>query len=232
MTMLIAQADAEPDPSDEPEAGAEPPAEAGDEGAHGDAPAATGDAPAATGEPEEEGLIEEVEHELADDHHGEEPFLSAELILVVVLLCVVALVWKPAKRSILGALDSRAEKIRGELDEAYRLKEDAQATLAAYQRKQRDAMEEAERIVEHARQEADRLRETAIRSLEQQLERREAQAMERIAQAERAVAAELRNAAVDAAVAAAHEVIAGKLDAAASARLIDQSISELPRKLV
>ena len=51
-------------------------------------------------------------------------------------------------------LDDRADKIRQELEEAQRLREDAQATLASYQRRQRDALKEAEDIIAHAREEA------------------------------------------------------------------------------
>ncbi len=218
--MLLAQATA-------PEAEATPP---------GDAPSdAPANAEAETAAPVEEGVTAETV--AADDHAAHDDaaygggWLSAELILLLALIATFATVWRPAKRGILGLLDGRADKIRNELDEANRLKEEAQATLAGYQRRQRDALEEAERIVEHARQEAERLRTQAAQSLDEQLQRREAQAMERIAQAERAAAAAVRDAASDAAIAAARQVIADTMDAPAASRLIDAAIGELPGKL-
>ena len=181
--------------------------------------------------PVEEGVIGAVEQEVGHDAPGEAAWLSTDLILLLALIATFAAVWRPAKRAVLGLLDGRADKIRAELDDANRLKEEAQATLAGYQRRQRDALEEAERIVEHARQEAERLRAQAVETLEEQLRRREAQAMERIAQAERAAAAAVRDAASDAAIAAARQVIADSLDTATASGLIDAAITELPAKL-
>jgi len=66
-------------------------------------------------------------------------------------------VWKPLRSALVGGLDARAERIRKELDEAQRLREEAQTLLADFQRKQRDAIQEAETIVARARGEAERL---------------------------------------------------------------------------
>lgn len=219
--MRLAQADTE--------GGADTAAEPAVPAAEGEAPATAADTPAAAGA--DDGVIGAVEHELDDHAHGPSPLLAPEVFLLLALIATFAVVWRPAKRAVLGLLDGRADKIRAELDNANRLKEEAQATLAGYQRRQRDALEEAERIVEHARQEADRLRKQAVLALEEQLQRREAQAMERIAQAERAAAAAVRDAASDAAIAAARQVIADTLDTGAAARLIDDAIGELPGKL-
>ncbi len=219
--LLFAQADT----ADEPEAEAE---------THGSEPTAEGHGEDAAAAPEhgEDGLVAEVEHELDEDGaHHDAPFLSPELLLVLALVVLFGILWKPGKKAILGGLDSRAERIRNELEEANRLKEEAQAALATFQRKQRDAMQEAEQIVEHARQEADRLRAQAAEALEEQLQRREQQAMDRIANAERSAAAEIRGAAVDLAVSAAAKLIADQVDEAKSAALIDEAIADLPKRL-
>ncbi len=219
--LQIAQADTAGETEAEAETnGSEPASEA-----HGE------DA-AASPEHGEDGLVAEVGHELDEDGaHHDEPFLSPELLLVLALVVLFGILWKPAKKAILGGLDSRAERIRSELEEANRLKEEAQAALATFQRKQRDAMQEAEQIVEHARQEADRLRAQAAEALEEQLQRREQQAMDRIANAERSAAAEIRGAAVDLAVSAAAKLIADQVDEAKSAALIDEAIADLPKRL-
>lgn len=169
-------------------------------------------------------------HGEAAGHH-EEGFLGPEVLLIFALLVLAALVWKPAKRAILGGLDSRAERIRNEIDEAARLREEAQAALANFKRRQRDAMSEADAIIEHAKEDAKRLRANAAAELEDALARREALAMERIAQAEQAAAAEVRNIAVDVALAAARQVIATQLDPARASGMIDAAIEDLPRRL-
>src|SRR4051812_22689145 len=95
-----------------------------------------------------------------------------------------ALVWKPMSRAITTALDERAARIRGELDEARRLREEAERLLADYQRKEREATADAQAIVAHAREDAERIAVQSARDLDQALRRRQLLAEERIAQAE------------------------------------------------
>lgn len=187
-------------------------------------------------EGEQEGDIVAGEHaveegELPGAHEEEHHGLPPELWLVLALVVVIAVAFRPAKKAILSALDSRAERIRGELEEAQRLREEAQAALANFQRRQRDAMGEAEEIITHARQEAERLKAKTTADLEEVLKRREAQAMDRISQAEATALAEVRGIAADVAIAAARQVIAANLDKERSNVLVDRSIEELPGKL-
>lgn len=156
---------------------------------------------------------------------------EAEFWVAVSFLIFVAFVlWKGLKPT-LGALDARADKIKQELDDAQRLREDAQKLLAEYQRKERDAASEAEAMLAHAREEAGRLREKAAEDLKASMARREAQALDRIAQAEAQAKADVRAEAVNLAVAATRHLLAGKLDTKLADKLIDQSIKELPGKL-
>ncbi|NNG04704.1 MAG: F0F1 ATP synthase subunit B [Inquilinus sp.] len=157
--------------------------------------------------------------------------MAPETWLILALIALIVIAFRPAKRAILGSLDGRAGRIRNELDEAHRLREEAQAALANFQRRQRDAMSEAEEIIGHARVEAERLRERVAAELDAGLKRREAIAMDRIAQAETAALAEVRAIAVDVSVAAARELIASQLDKNKADGLIDQAINDLPGKL-
>ena len=129
------------------------------------------------------------------------------------------------------SLDERAQRIKSELDEAQRLREDAQRALAEYQRKQRDALKEAEAIIAHAKAEAERIGRQAAQDLEAALERRTRQAEEKIAQEEAKALADVRNTAVDIAIAAARQIIAEQLDGKAGGALIDQAIAALPQRL-
>ncbi len=132
---------------------------------------------------------------------------------------------------IAKALDDRAGKIKAELEEAHRLREEAQRMLADYQRKQRDALKEAEEIIAHARVEAERAAAQAARDLEAALERRKRLALEKIALAESKAIAEVRNTAVDIAISAVREILAQALDAPRKSKLIDEAIAELPQRL-
>ena len=108
-----------------------------------------------------------------------------------------------------SALDKRAEAIKAELDEARRLRDDAQGILAEYQRKRQNAEREAEDIIAQAKAEADRLTEETNASLKEMIERRTKAAEVKIAQAEAQAIADVRAAAADVAVAAAGKIAAG-----------------------
>lgn len=156
---------------------------------------------------------------------------SAEFWVAVAFIAFVAGVFKPGRKVILGALDRRAMKIQSEIDEATRLREEAQAVLAAYQRKQREAAEETEEMLEYAKEEAELLRRRTLSELEEALGRRQQQALDHIAQAEVEATKGVRNRAVDIAVAATMRILEENLDAKRGNDLIKAAIEELPKKL-
>ncbi len=152
-------------------------------------------------------------------------------VAVAFVILLVTLFYFKVHKALIGQLDARAARIKAQLDEAQTLREEAQKTLADYQRKQRDAITETERIIEHAKEEAQRLREQAEADLQHALARRREAAEEKIAQAEAAALKEVRNQAVDVAMAAAAKLLAEEVKPAQSKALIDESIEELSKKL-
>lgn len=151
--------------------------------------------------------------------------------VAVAFIVFVAAVFRPVGRMMMGGLDGRIDKIRAQLDEAQDLREQAQKTLAEYKHKQRDAVHEAARIVENAKQEVERMREQAEKDLEASLARRAQQAEEKIRQAEAAAVADVRRQAVDLAMAATTKLLQENLDQGRSEALVDQSIEEISQKL-
>ncbi len=129
------------------------------------------------------------------------------------------------------ALDERADTIRKELDQARRLREEAQDLLADYQMKQRQAEEEAKTIVDNARREAEAIKVESERSLKESIERRSRLAEEKIARAEAQAVAEVRSAAVELATAAAEKVLAARATGNVGQTLVDQAIRDLKGKL-
>jgi F-type H+-transporting ATPase subunit b len=156
---------------------------------------------------------------------------DAEFWFAIAVLIFVALLWKPAKRFVIGGLDARAARIRDELDAASRLRQEAERTLAALRVREHQAAAEAEEIVTHAKAEAERIAAESARAMEDALARRQRQAEERIAQEEARAVAEIRAVTVDIAIAAARQVIADALDEPRGAALIDAAIAELPNRL-
>ncbi len=155
---------------------------------------------------------------------------DGEFWVLIAVVVFAAVVWKPMRRTIIGSLDERALRIRAELDEARKLREEAEQLLAQYQQKQREAAAEAEAIVAHAREESERLALQSARDLEQALARRQRLAEERIAQAEQKALAEIRAVAVDVAIGAAREVIVAQIDEERGAALLDTAIAALPQR--
>src|SRR5215469_16219452 len=148
------------------------------------------------------------------------------------LLAVVAIFLRQRVPAfIASALDARAAAIAKELDQAKRLREEAETLLVNYREKAQHAQKEAETILSETRAEAERFKAEAQEQLKAQLERRARQAKERIAQAEANAIAEIRALAADAATAAAAKLIAARLGDQKAAALITQSINELPAKL-
>ena len=134
-------------------------------------------------------------------------------------------------KTVNAGLDDRAAKIRAQIEEARKLREDAAALLAQYQKKQREAMAEAESIIAQAKSDAARLRVEAEQDLTHAIERRKQQALERIAQSEAQALKDVRNTAVDVALAAAEKLIREKLSTGQQQALADQAIAELPKRL-
>ena len=129
------------------------------------------------------------------------------------------------------ALDARADAIRSELDEARRLREEAQNLLADYQRKSREAEEEAQSIIDLAKRESEAMAAETRQSLQETVARRAKQAEEKIARAEAQALGEVRNAAVETAIAAAERVLKDRVTGGQADQLVDQSIEDLRGKL-
>lgn len=182
-------------------------------------------------------MAEQEQHELtkqaADTHgHGSVFYENPVFWVGVAFFAFVALIiWQKVPKMIADALDKRADGIRDQLDEARKLREEAQALLAEYQRKQRDAETEAAQIIEQAREDAERVRGEAQVALGESIERRASTAQDKIAQAEAAAIKEVQSVAVTIATEVARKLIGEQLDESRSNELVDQSISDLSRNL-
>ncbi|MGD0531818.1 MAG: F0F1 ATP synthase subunit B [Methyloceanibacter sp.] len=134
-------------------------------------------------------------------------------------------------KKIAALLDARAALISKELEEARRLRDEAQKVLADYRRKQGDAVTEAENIIALAAREAETLAAETRRSVKEHFDRRMKLAEEKIARAETEAVREVRSVAVDAAVAAAQSLIAAKLTPDRAEQFVAESIERLKSKL-
>ena len=152
-------------------------------------------------------------------------------VAVAFVLFIGVLVYVGAHKKIFEALDHRSARIKAELDEARRLRDEAQALLADYQRKQREAEQEAEAIVADAKAEAVRVAAEARVKMEDFVARRTKLAETKIGQAEAQALAEVRAAAADAAVAAAETILRDTAKGKVADDLIAQGIADVQAKL-
>lgn len=157
--------------------------------------------------------------------------MNPEFWVLVAFLIFFGLFGKTLWRAIAAMLDSRAAAIRLELDEAAKLRAEAERMLQEAQAARAAALEEARAVVLAARAEAQRLSEAAHAEAEASAKRRERMALDRIAAAEKAAITEMQQTAADIAVHAARAVIAETLSADEDAALQDRAIANLPRAL-
>lgn len=163
------------------------------------------------------------------------PFFSLAntdfVVLISFLAFIGVLVYFKVPSLLAGMLDSRAEGIQSELDEARALREEAQTLLASYERKQKEVQEQADRIVATAKADAAAAAEQAKEDLQKSIARRMAAAEDQIASAEASAVREVRDQAIAIAVAAANDVIVKQMTAADADKLIDDAITEVDAKL-
>jgi F-type H+-transporting ATPase subunit b len=154
-----------------------------------------------------------------------------ELMLLVSLVILLVLIWKPLRKNVLGALDARAEKIRTDLDEAQRLHEEAKALLAKYQRQLHEGEKLAADILAQAETQRRRFEEKMRADYDVAVKRRTDLAMERIAQEEARAVQEVRGRAADLAIRATRRLLVEKVGAGEAPRLVQGAIEEVKRKL-
>lgn len=150
---------------------------------------------------------------------------------VGLILFFVLIAYLKVPGMVTKALDDRSDKIRTDLEEARKLRDEAQQLLAEYQRKRKEAESEAETIIAAAKRDADALSRDAEKKTAEYVERRTQLAEQKIAQAEAQAVAEVRANAVDVAVAAAEQLIGKKLSGPDANALFDKSLAEVKQRL-
>jgi F-type H+-transporting ATPase subunit b len=171
-----------------------------------------------------------MEHEV---HHdvAEAFYLNPQFWVLAAFVVFVVLAAKAISKMIAGVLDGRSGKIKAELEEARRLREEAQAVLAQYKQKQAEYLKEAEALLTRAQMDADTLSAHAEKELRTALDERTKNAVEKIAQEEEKAIAEVRAHVVDIALATARSVIVEQVSATSQENLLALAIADIERKI-
>jgi len=151
------------------------------------------------------------------------------LIGLVIFLAIALFMGVPGM--LRKALDARIKTVTAEIEEARRLREEAQALLAEYQRRRQGAEREAEEIVANARAEAARMTEEAEASLAAMIERRTRAVETKIAQAETQALAEVKSIAAGVALAAAERILESRVKGPLADELLARGIADVKARL-
>jgi F-type H+-transporting ATPase subunit b len=148
---------------------------------------------------------------------------------LLIFLGIVVVVFKAPKR-IGDALDAQAQVIQSNLDEAARIREEAQRLLETLKAERADAERQSKAMLEQAQAEARRLEADAKIKLEESLQRRQAMAERKIATAEMQATADVKAAAAEFAAQAAEHILASRLAGQTTDPLVDAAIGQLATK--
>ncbi|MEI7804680.1 MAG: ATP F0F1 synthase subunit B [Hyphomicrobiales bacterium] len=152
-------------------------------------------------------------------------------VAIAFMIFCGGLIYLGVHKVVIGALDKRGERIKSELDEASRLKDEAMKLLADYQRKRKEAEGEAQAIIAGAKAEAERLAIEAKAKVEDFVARRTKMAETKIAQAEAQAMTDVRAAAAEAAVAAAEKILTQTAKGQVAGDLLAKGIEDVRKKL-
>lgn len=156
-----------------------------------------------------------------------EPVTWIAVSFVLFFALFTKFVWPTIAKS----LDARADKIRDQLEQASRLRAEAEALLASYQAKQVEMLKESEAILAQAQKDAAELQARAAEDLKQGLERRAAQAKEKIARAEAEAVAQIRTRIIESATETARGLVAQKLQGGAEDPAIELAIQAIEQQI-
>jgi len=158
-------------------------------------------------------------------------YLDPKFWVAVAFLACVGLGFKKLKQLLLNALDGRSARIRNELDNARKLREQAEAVLADYKKKQAEYLKEAENMLAKAHEDAAELVKQSEKELKMALDARMDQALAKISREEDLAIQEVRNHVVDIALASARAVIINHVGKLSQEELIKLAIADIERKI-
>jgi F-type H+-transporting ATPase subunit b len=152
-------------------------------------------------------------------------------VAIAFVILMIVFGYLGVHRTLLTALDHRAQRIKAELDDARRLKDEATKLLGEYKARRASAEREAEEIIASARAEAERIAAEAKTKMEDFVARRTKTAESKIALAEAQAVADVRAAAANAAVAAASTILSQSVKGSVADDLLNKGIAEVRSKL-
>ena len=159
-------------------------------------------------------------------------YLGPDFWVGAAFMCFLGVVtYLRVPQNLMSSLDDRRTRIENEIEEARVLREEAQKTLASYERRSREAEAEADAIIQNAKRDAQAIAAEAKAKMNETMERRTAAATQRIAQAEAQALADVRRAAANAAAEAAETILREQMSSDRGGQTIDSAIDVVRQRL-
>lgn len=153
----------------------------------------------------------------------------ASWVLVAFIIFVILALVAKAPSMIAKILDSEIEKIKNELNDARKLKEDANSLLADYERKVQNAQKEIEKILDQAKTTAKNHDESARKKVEEYIKRAEQQSIEKITQTEKMALSKVNQEIVSNSIEVAEKIVSENITEENSKKLFSQSVQQIKK---
>ena len=167
---------------------------------------------------------EQAAHTAAHGSFLQDPTFWVAVSFFITLFALIKL----GGKSVCSYLDARAENISSKLEEAKKLREDAQALLAEYQQRQHDVDKKTEAMLQKAQEDAEKVKAEMQKQFDEGLNKREALTLKRLSMAEEKAMKEIRDLAIDISLASVEKIFSKNLAGEAGDKLIEDSIALLP----
>lgn len=158
-------------------------------------------------------------------------YQDASFLVAFSIVLFVVVTWKHIKRGFLQFTDNYAAKIAQQLQDAKKLRHEAETLLQQYRQEQKKSAQLADEILQTTKNEIAALHTRSQMELKNLLRARELQAMDKIQRLESEIMRELRQKTTDMAINVTQQILQEILDAQRHAALIDQALREMPKQV-
>lgn len=149
--------------------------------------------------------------------------------VLISFVIFVGVAWKYGKSNALKALDDNINLIKKELTQAESLRVDAQELLAEYQRKHKDALTEADKIIAQAKKHAENIREKAELEMDAAQRRRQEQLQEKLSRIEQKARQDIESYTSQIAVNATRDILKKNMDSKSDKSIIQSNLDSIPK---
>ena len=150
-------------------------------------------------------------------------------VFIAFIIFISITIYLKVPNMVTKLLDEQINKIRNDLDDARKLKEDANSLLAEYERKIESANKEAENIINQAKKNSKIYEENSNKKIEEIISRSEKQSIEKIQQAQKSAINKINEEIINKSVEAAEKIISRNMNDQNNNKLFESSVNQIKK---